>query len=96
MQPIREAAQLVRYDASGPAEVTLVTLEYKQDGERWLAECIESGTPAYAGTLDEAREQVLEAVALQLNELARLGHDKDFLRSHSITATPPTPTIQEE
>ncbi|MBI4307183.1 MAG: hypothetical protein HY684_00035 [Chloroflexi bacterium] len=76
----------VRFSNGHLAEVVVLTLDFRQEGERWLVECLETGTAAYAETLAQARTELLEAVLLQLNEIEKLGFSKEFLEEHQITA----------
>lgn len=77
---MRESFLVVKYEGSGPKIALVLTREFQQEDDRWLAECVELGSATYSSTLAEAREELAEAVVLQLSEVEELGFLGDFLR----------------
>jgi len=65
-------------------EVLTLTLLIEQEDNRWVGVCHELGTSAYAESLESALEELKEAVALQLNEIDRLGHLDAYLRDRHV------------
>lgn len=66
-------------------EALTLSLRLEQEGERWVGVCHELGTSAYADTFERALVELKEAVALQLNEVDRLGHLPLFLKDRNVT-----------
>jgi predicted RNase H-like HicB family nuclease len=81
---MRESFLVVRYDGAGPNIALVLTREFQQEDDRWLAECVELGSATYSSTLAEAREEIAEAVVLQLSEVEELGFLEDFLRDRRV------------
>jgi len=81
---MRESFLVVKYEGSGPKIALVLTGEFQQENDRWLAECVEMGSATYSSTLAEAREELTEAVILQLSEVEELGFLEDFLRDRRV------------
>ena len=79
-----ESCVVFRTKGSEPIEIIQLICEFHQDGDRWTSECLELGTAAYGMTLDEARNQIGEAIQLQLNQLEEMGFVDEFLRDHRV------------
>ncbi len=79
-----ELTLAVRYKETGAQEGILLSLQFKQEGGKWLAECLELGTATYAETLEEAQRELLEAVSLHLNQVEQMGIIDEFLREHGV------------
>lgn len=60
-----------------------VIFEQEKDG-RWTAECIELGTGAFGNSLEEAREDIKEAIELHLNSLEQNGQIDRFFKENGI------------
>ncbi len=71
-----------------PSGYIVVFLAFRQEktkeGKKWVGVCQELGTSTFADTLDEAVEQLKEAVALHLNTLEKVGERERFFREHGI------------
>ena len=67
------------------------TFEYTEEDNQWVGVCLEIGTSAYADTLDEARQELGDAVVLQLGEAERLGFVSQFLSDNHVTLLEPQP-----
>ncbi len=79
-----ELTLAVRYKETGAQEGILLSLQFKQEGGKWLAECLGLGTATYAETLEEAQRELLEAVSLHLNQVEQMGIIDEFLREHGV------------
>lgn len=64
--------------------VILLNLEYIEEADRWVGFCAELGTSTYGETLSEAREELRDAVKLQLDEIDKLGYVWDFLQDNHV------------
>lgn len=62
-----------------PVEVSVLTVEFKQEDGMWIGACLELGTSTQAQTLEGLQAELTDAVDLQLNEMARLGYTRDYL-----------------
>ena len=71
-----------------PDYVVLVAFEYTQEEGKWVGVCRELGTSTFADTLSELQSELRDAVALQLNEVERLGFVPDYLRDNHVTYIP--------
>jgi hypothetical protein len=78
----------------------ILTLTFKQDQKRWLAECSELGTATYGRTLNQAHEELVELVTLHLDTLEEVGERERFFAQHRIefyaddgAPTQVTPTV---
>ena len=80
--PMRETKVVLRYRNSEPVTGVLLTLEFQEEDGRWLGECIEFGTAAFANSLPEVKKELTEAILLQLNEMEALGFIEGFLHEH--------------
>ena len=91
MGPLQKVINVCRSSPTSNADAVItLTLLLNEEGERWVGECLELGTGAYGDSLEEAHEQLLEAVLLQLNEMERLGFIEDYLREHNVRLQPLT------
>jgi predicted RNase H-like HicB family nuclease len=64
--------------------VIVLTFEYSEESGKWVGVCLELGTSAFADTLEQVREELREAVELQLNEMERLAHVQDSLEENHV------------
>lgn len=80
---MRDHVLAFRMKADRPEYAVLLTVDFAKEpaeaGEVWTATCLELGTSAYAQSIEEARDQLQEAVQLQLNEVERLGFMEEYL-----------------
>jgi len=67
----------------------VLTLSFQQEEDQWVGTCVELGTSIHASSLQEADEEMAEAIALQLNEVERLGFITDYLVEHNVHEEPP-------
>ena len=65
-----------------------LTFDFEQEGERWVGICLELGTSTFSNSLQEIREELLECVELQLNEVSRLGFTADYLQENRVRVIP--------
>lgn len=61
-----------------------VTVRIQREGEHFSAHCVELGTASCGETLDEAFENIKEAVQVHLNALEKLGERPRFFKEHGI------------
>jgi hypothetical protein len=63
-----------------------LTLEFrKNEGLKvWEARCVELGTATSADTFEQAQEEILEFIDLQLNALEELGERERFFKENGI------------
>ena len=66
----------------------VLTLSFQQEEDQWVGTCVELGTSTHAFSLQEADEEVAEAIALQLNEVERLGFIAEYLAEHNVHEAP--------
>jgi len=62
----------------------ILTAIFKREEEVWTAECKEPGTATFGDTLEEAKENLQEAIELHLNTLKDVGEYKRFLDERGI------------
>lgn len=62
----------------------IFTLEFRQDGKRWLGGCRELGTATYGRTLKQVHDELIELVTLHLNTLDDVGERERFFKEHDI------------
>jgi len=67
----------------------VLTLTFQQEEDQWVGACVELGTSTHASSLQEADEEMAEAIALQLNEVERLGFIAEYLAEHNVHEEPP-------
>lgn len=63
--------------------ITLRTF-FEEEGDRWTGTCHELGTSAYGNTLEEAAADLRDAIALQVNEMRKLGYEEEYFRENGI------------
>ncbi len=88
---MRESFVAVHYETERPESGLVLTADFQELDGRWIAECLELGTPAYADSLADARSELWEAIELQLNEVSEMGFLDEFLRQHNVTYFPIRP-----
>ena len=82
---MRETVTIVHRDQKGlPDYVIVLTFGYEVEAGKWVGACLELGTPAFSETFEQVREELHEAVELQLNELERLTQVEDFLQENRV------------
>jgi predicted RNase H-like HicB family nuclease len=62
----------------------ILTAIFKHEEDVWTAECKELGTATFGDTLEEAKDNLREAIELHLNTLEDVGECKRFLDEHGI------------
>lgn len=83
--PVRDTITVIHRNGLGfPDYVIVLTFEYSEESGKWVGVCLELGTSAFADALERVREELHEAVELQLNEMERLGHVQDFLEENHV------------
>jgi predicted RNase H-like HicB family nuclease len=64
---MREQAPYLHRGHGGAYDhVLILTLDYVQEGGQWVGVCLELGTSTFAESLETVRQELREAVALQL------------------------------
>ena len=81
---MREPAIAVRGGLDGKLDLFILTAEYVEDEHNWIATALEIGVSTYADTLKEARNELMDAVMMQLNEVERLGFMDEYLAEQGI------------
>jgi predicted RNase H-like HicB family nuclease len=82
---VRDTVTVIHRNGQGsPDYVIVLTFEYSEDSGKWIGVCRGLGTSAFADTLEQVREELCEAVELQLNEMERLAHVQDFLEENHV------------
>lgn len=61
-----------------------LTLDLEKEGDYWTGTCLELGTSTFGDTIEEARQELQEAVKLQLDEMERLGFITSYLEENRI------------
>jgi predicted RNase H-like HicB family nuclease len=69
----------------------ILTVVFKFEDEVWTAECMELGTATFGETLQEAEQDMQEAILLHLNTLEAVGEREAFFREHDIKIHPVQP-----
>lgn len=62
----------------------MLTAIFKREDDVWTAECKELGTATFGETLEEAKHDLMEAVAVHLNTLEDVGECKRFLKERGV------------
>ena len=87
--PDREAIQVVHASEDAdvrrdPLYVLQLTLEFEPEDDVWCGHCVELGTAAYAGTREQARAELVDAVLLQLDGVEQLHELEAYLVQNSV------------
>ena len=86
---MRDSVAVIHRNTQGsPDYIIVVTFEFSQEEGQWVGLCLELGTSAFAGTLEQARLELHDAVELQMSEIERLGFIQNFLGQHQMRALP--------
>ena len=92
---MQDTATLIHRNSQGtPEYMLLLTFDFLEEAGQWVGVCRELGTAAQSDTLEQAREQLREAVELQLCEMERLCGAEDFqdyLAENQVRILPITP-----
>lgn len=62
----------------------ILTLAFHKEGKNWVGECLELGTSTYGRIFRKAHDELIEMIALHLNELEATGERSRFFREHGI------------
>ena len=79
-----QAAYLHRGNKGVYDHVLTLTLDYVEEDGQWVGVCLELGTSTFAESLETVRQELREAVELQLNELDRLRVVEEYLRDNHV------------
>ena len=85
---MREQAIAVEISERGPSNLVMLTLELTQEEDVWVGTCIELGSSAYAGTIEDLRGEIADAIGLQLNEAMRLGFIDEYIQERNVRTLP--------
>jgi len=76
---------IVRRKGEGtPPALVILTGKVDKEDDRWVGTILELGVSAYADTIEAVREELAEAVLLQLNEVERLGFMDEYLKAQGV------------
>ena len=81
-------------EGGSPDYCFVLKAEFKQDGGQWVGVSLELGTAVHADTLQQAQEELQEAINLQLNEMEKLTDMYAYLAECDVVIVP-FPTHQE-
>ena len=73
-------------------EVAL-TAEFELEDGQYVARCVELGTASCGDTVEEAVENIAEAIAVHLNALEKLGQLEEVLRAAGVVVATPERTV---
>ena len=85
---IQETIVAIRSIAGTPKEAMLLTIDYKEEGGQWLAECIEFGTATHANTIDEVRREIHDGAQHFLCNMEELGWMDQWIRQNNLAVIP--------
>ncbi len=89
---MRDTVTVIHRTPQGaPDYVMLLTFDFVKEAGEWAGVCLELGTAASSCTLEQAREQLQEAVELQLNEMERLCTIDEYLEDNHVHVVPIDP-----
>ena len=88
-----ETLNLLYCEDNAIAAIYILTVKYHREDDKWLGECIELGTATFAETLEEVRQELNEAIALQVNDMDQLGFAREYLADHGVQALPITESL---
>ena len=85
----RESIQVFHSDTQGTLDFAITLIcTYSAEGNQWVGVCDELGTSAFAGTLNQTRVELQEAVQLQLNEVERITDVRGYLAANEVAIQP--------
>jgi hypothetical protein len=67
-----------------PLVVVVLTANFEQEEDKWVGTVLELGISTYADTIEVLRQELADAVILQLNEVERLGFMDEYLKEHGV------------
>lgn len=87
---MRDTIIAIHYEKGtrSPDFVFTLTFDLDRDGEQWTGTCLELGTSTFGDILDQTKQELQEAVTLQLNEMERLGLISDYLEDNRVSVIP--------
>lgn len=62
----------------------VITHRFYQEGNKWVAICMELGTTTFGRTLKQAKERLFEAILCHLNTLEKVGECERFFKENNI------------
>ena len=68
--------------------MVVLTFDFYEERGPWVGVCLELGTSAFSDSLEQVREELRDAVELQLNEMERLCDVRDYLEENHVHAVP--------
>ena len=84
-----ETVLVAHRDSRGFPDYTIkLSFTYHQESGQWVGVCDELGTSAFADTAAQMQAELLEAVELQLNEVARLTDVRAYLADNQVEILP--------
>jgi hypothetical protein len=85
---MRTTAVAVRRGNNARPSLIVLTAEFEQHDDKWVGTVLELGVSTCADTLEDVRNEIAEAVSLQLNEVERLGFMDEYLEEHGVHQIP--------
>lgn len=73
----------------------ILTVQFRKEGRRWTARCLELGTATFGRSLEEAKSRMEEAILLHLNTLEDVGGRERFFAEHKIRVYSHRPRFQK-
>ncbi len=81
---LREVVHLLYREGGDVKAIYALNVKYFKEEGQWLGECLELGTATFADTLEEVQEELVEAIALQVNEVDRDGFAEEYLAERGV------------
>ena len=86
---MRESVTVIHTDDKGSSDYAItLTCTYSQESGQWVGVCEELGTSTFSGSLEDTQVELREALELQLNEVERLGYEREYLDRNEVTVVP--------
>ena len=86
----------IKHNRDGnPESFIVLTFEYTKEEGMWVGVCLELGTSTFADSVEQVREELLEAVSLQISEMTRLGYGDQYFRENNVPIRPIPQPISE-
>ena len=83
-----ESLKLLYVENKAITAIFVLTVSFRMQDSEWTGECLELGTTAVAGTIEEVRQRLNEAISLQINEMDRVGCARDILADRGVHPLP--------
>ena len=86
---MRDTVTVIHRASQGSADYVFhLTFEFQQEEGQWVGACLELGTAAHADSLEQAQEELGEAVELQLDGMEQLCDIRDYLKDNGVQIVP--------